>query len=96
MSKPVYKLLTSQRNAKNVIEHDCMSCMESWDVSKSEGVAELCRYCGSNDIRTRPGVPYNPHNQGERGYYGGADIYDQYGGGYSSANIWRNGGGSNE
>ena len=79
MARPFPKLLTSQKNADKIIEHDCMSCMESWDVLKTEGEMELCKYCGSKDIRTRPGVPHRVYIPYDDDRYTGPDIFDQYG-----------------
>jgi len=79
MAKPRPKLHTSQKGADSIIEHDCMACMESWDVLKDQGEMELCKYCGSKDIRTRPGVPHKVYQSYDDERYTGADIFDQYG-----------------
>jgi predicted nucleic acid-binding Zn-ribbon protein len=77
--KKPYKLLCAQAGAENVIEHDCMACGESWDVYKDEGAMELCYYCGSNDIHTRPApTEYWVHMFKEPKHPVGPDIYDQY------------------
>lgn len=79
MTGPRSKISTSYKNADQFLEHDCMTCMESWDVPKSHGAMELCKYCRSKDIRVRVGVPYKPCQPDDDSRYTGPDIFDQYG-----------------
>lgn len=78
MAKSRLHLNRAYKRAENFLEHDCMACMESWDVPKENGAMELCKFCGSNDIQVRQGIVYRPHNKDISPGYRGADIFSQY------------------